>query len=556
MASDNRTGETTMARMTGGRALVEKLSQHGIDTLFALPGVQNDALFSALYDVGGRIRVVHTRHEQGAGYMAFGYAKSTGKVGAYAVVPGPGVLNTTAALATAFAASARVLCITGQIPSAMIGRGFGLLHEVPDQLAILRGLTKWAERIGHPTDVPRAMDEAFRQLAAGRPRPVAVEMPMDAMALETEVNLGNAGAIDGALPLDAEAVDKAAALLGSAERPMIVVGSGVEDAGEALLAVAEALEAPVVALQNGKGVVSDRHYLAHSGPAGNRLWADADAVLAVGTRLLLPLTQWGVDDGLKIVRIDVDPAEIQRFRPPTLGLVAEAGAALTALADALGRHNRKRASRKDELQRLKAEMAAKFADTVGPQVEYLKAIRAALPDDGFFVDELTQVGYVSRFAFPNYRPRRYITSGYQGTLGYGFAAALGVKVAHPDAAVVSVAGDGGFMFNVQELATAVQHGIGVAVVVFNDGAFGNVLRMQKDLYGGRVIATNLKNPDFVKLAETFGAAGVRAASPKELGAALTQAFARPGPTLIEVPIGEVPQPWPFIQLPRVRPKKS
>src|SRR3954468_3663907 len=202
-----------MARMTGGRALVEMLTRHGVDTLFALPGVQNDALFVALYDSGEAIRVIHPRHEQAAAYMAFGYARASGKTGAFAVVPGPGLLNTTAALATAYATNAPVLCISGQIPSNLIGRGFGLLHEVPDQLAILRGLTKWAERINHPSETGALVNEAFRQLGSGRPRPVALEMPLDIMALEGEVALPAVEAPPPPPPPDPELVDKAAALL-------------------------------------------------------------------------------------------------------------------------------------------------------------------------------------------------------------------------------------------------------------------------------------------------------------------------------------------------------
>src|SRR6202162_5464836 len=178
-----------MTRMTGGRALVEMLCRHGVDTLFALPGVQNDALFVALYDAGEALRVIHTRHEQGAAYMAFGYARASGKVGAYAVVPGPGLLNTTAALATAYATNTPVLCISGQIPSNLIGRGFGLLHEIPDQLSILRGLTKWACRINHPSETGKLVKHGFRQLRDRRPRPVALEMPLDIMAREGEVAL-------------------------------------------------------------------------------------------------------------------------------------------------------------------------------------------------------------------------------------------------------------------------------------------------------------------------------------------------------------------------------
>src|ERR1700752_3900081 len=184
--------EEAMTRMTGGGALVEMLRRHGVDTIFALPGVQNDALFVAFYDSCEALRVIHTRHEQGAAYMAFAYARASGKIGTYAVVPGPGLLNTTAALSTAFATNAPVLCISGQIPSDLIGRGFGLLHEIPDQLGILRTLTKWASRISHPTETGKLVNEAFRQLRDGRPGPVALEMPLDVMALETEVAVAEA----------------------------------------------------------------------------------------------------------------------------------------------------------------------------------------------------------------------------------------------------------------------------------------------------------------------------------------------------------------------------
>src|SRR5438876_6953420 len=213
-----------MARMTGGRALVEMLRRNGVDTVFALPGVQNDALFVAFYDAGEALRVIHTRHEQAAAYMAFGYARASGKVGAYAVVPGPGLLNTTAALATAYATNAPVLCISGQIPSNLIGRGFGLLHEIPDQLAILGGLTKWAERINHPSETGKLVNEAFRQLADGRPRPVALEMPLDIMALEGEVTLPAVEAAPPAPPPDPELLGRAAQLLAGAKQPMIYVG--------------------------------------------------------------------------------------------------------------------------------------------------------------------------------------------------------------------------------------------------------------------------------------------------------------------------------------------
>jgi len=541
-----------MTRMTGGKALVEMLRRHAVDTIFALPGVQNDALFVAFYDAGEALRVIHTRHEQGAAYMAYGYARASGTIGAYAVVPGPGLLNTTAALATAYATNAPVLCISGQIPADLIGRGFGLLHEIPDQLGILQTLTKWAARINHPTETGKLVNEAFRQLRDGRPRPAALEMPLDVMALETELTLPAAGEPPALTMPDPELIDKAAALVAKAKKPLIFVGGGAVSAAGEVLAIAEMLQAPVVSYTGGKGIVSDRHYLAQSAYAGHDLWREADVVLAVGTRLNQPQVRWGVDADLRLIRIDIDPREITRIQKPALGIVADAKPALAALNQSLGRRNPSRASRKDELEALKSRSLARLADSLGPQCAYLEAIRAELPDEGIYVEDLTQVGYVGRVAFPVYHPRTYIHSGYQGTLGFSFATALGAKVGRPDRPVVSISGDGGFMYNVQELSTAAKHGIDVVAIVFADGAYGNVRRMQKEDYGNRLIGVDLHNPNFPKMAESFGLAGVRTTTPDGLRRELAAALKRRGTTLIEVAVGEMPDPWKHLVLPRVR----
>jgi acetolactate synthase I/II/III large subunit len=541
-----------MTRMTGGGALVEMLRRHGVDTIFALPGVQNDALFVAFYDAGEALRVIHTRHEQGAAYMAFGYARASGKIGVYAVVPGPGLLNTTAALATAYATNTPVLCLSGQIASDQIGRGFGVLHEIPDQLGILQRLTKWAARIEHPTQAGKLANDAFRQLRDGRPRPVGLEIPPDVLALETEVKLPAAEAPPPPTEPDPEQIDKAAALLAEARKPLFFVGSGAVDAAEEVLAIAEVLQAPVVSFTGGKGIVSDRHYLAQPALAGHELWRETDVVLAVGTRLNQPQMRWGFDRDLKLIRIDIDPSEITRFQRPAVGIVADAKLALAALHRALEARNIRRSSRKDELDALKARTLANLAEKLGPQYAYLKAIRDELPDDGIYVEDLTQVGYVGRVAFPVYHPRSYIHSGYEGTLGFGFATALGAKVGRPDLPVVSVSGDGGFMYNVQELSTAVKHGIDIVAIVFADGAFGNVRRMQKEEYGNRLIGVDLENPQFPKMAESFGVAGVRTTTPEGLGRELAAALKRRGTTLIEVAVGEMPDPWKVIIPPRVR----
>ena len=531
-----------MKTMTTARTIVHSLVANGVDTVFGLPGVQLDALFNALHDERSRIRVIHPRHEQAAAYMALGHAQASAKTGVYVVVPGPGILNTTAALVTAYGACAPVLAITGQLPAHAIGQGYGLLHEIPDQLSLLRGLTKWAERIRHPTQAPESMRTAFHQLRSGVPRPVAVESPMDVLGLAADI--GGIEAAPGAAPVapDAGAIEEAAKLLGAAGRPVIVVGGGALHGGEALREVAEILQAPVIAHRMGRGILDDRHPLSVTQPAGARLWKRADAVLAVGTRYRHYRTAWGAA-GLATVRIDADPSQMHRLGTPTVPIVADARLALQALADALGRSGGRRASRTAEMEGLKATVRAEMLAGAGAQIAFLDALRSALPEDGIFVDEMTQMGYVAQSAFPVHAPRTFLSSGYQGTLGAGFPTALGAQAACPDRAVLSINGDGGFLFNAQELSTAVQQGLGVVAVVFEDGAYGNVKRMQEDLYGGRVIASELHNPDFVRLAESFGAVGVRADTPDALRDAVAAAWGRRVPTVVNVRVGRFPDPF-------------
>ena len=487
--------------------------------------------------------------------MALGHAMATGGPSAYVVVPGPGFLNTTAALSTAYAVNAPVLALTGQIQQSMIGRNVGLLHELPDQLSIMRGLTKWADRIHAPAEAPGLINEAFRRLLSGRRRPVALECAMDTWARRAPVELIATPAQADSCPVDDEAVERAAKLLGAAERPMIVVGGGAQDAGEFVRLIAEMLDAPVMTGRMGQGVLDGRHKLSVTMPAGYRFWGEADVVLAVGTRLQPQQQNWGLDDSLKIIRIDVDSEELDRQRKPEIGIVGDAAATLKALANRLARHNAKRNGRAEAVAEIKAAASKRIRETLAPQVAYLDAIRKALPEDGILVDELTQMGYAARLAYPTYKPRTFLSPGYQGTLGWGYATSLGAKSAKPDTPVVSISGDGGFLFTAMEMATAAQHGIGVVAVVFSDGAYGNVRRIQQQSFNNRTIASDLRNPDFVKLAESFGLDAVRVKSPEALGAEISRGIAKGGPMLIDCPVGQLPDPWPLVQVPRIRPRK-
>lgn len=540
-----------MTQLTGGEAAVKTLIAHGIHTLFGLPGVQNDWLYNALHDAQDQIRVIHTRHEQGAGYMALGYTLATGEIGVFNVVPGPGLLNASAALATAYGLNAPVFCLTGQIPSRQIGKGLGVLHEIPDQLAILRGLTKWAERATSAADVPGIIYAAFAELQNGRPRPVAVEIPMDVLAAKGVVELAVRPALVTRPQPDLDLLEQAAKALGQAKRPLLFVGSGAQNVSAEVRELATMLEAPVVGYRTGMGIMDGRHYLSVHLPPAHELWKTTDAVLLIGTHGRIPLKGWGVDDEMTLIKIDIDPDTHNLFHPPDIAITARAEETLPLLLERIAAHNGKRDSREEELLALKANWEQQTA-YLEPQKSYLNVIREELGEDGIFVDELTQVGFTSRIAYPVYHPRTYISTGYMGTLGYGFPTGLGVKVAKPAVPVISVAGDGGFMFAVQELATAVQHHIDLITIVFNNNQYGNVQQMQKNLYGNRVIATDLVNPDFVKLAESFGAQGLRATTPNELHHAIQQGQKTNLPTLIEVPVGDLPSVDRFRKLPKVR----
>jgi acetolactate synthase-1/2/3 large subunit len=536
-----------MTVMTTGDAIVESLIAHGVDTVFGIPGAHMYDFNDALARRRDAIRFITARHEQGAAYMAYGYAKSSGRVGVYSVVPGPGVLNSAAALCTAYGATAPVLCITGNIMSHLIGRGRGQLHELPDQLALLRGLTKWAERIDHPTAAPQVMAEAFRQLASGRIRPVAVEAPWDVFGQKAEVApAARLPPIPAPTP-DPEAIAAAAKLIGAAKRPLITVGAGAQHAGEAVLRLASLLQAPVTAHRSGKGVVSDDSRYALNSVAAYEYWKEADLLIGIGSRLELQHFRWRwLPPNVKIIRIDIDPTEMVRLKPH-VGIVADSLAGTAALTEALAASSAQpRASNERELAELRARAHGAIR-RVQPQMGYIDAIREVLPRDGFFVEEICQAGFTSRFGFPVYGPRQYVTCGYQDNLGFGFGTALGVKVAHPGRPVVAVCGDGGFMFGSQELATAVQYRIPVVTVLFNNASYGNVRRDQLEQYRSRILGADLVNPDFGKFTESFGALALRAENPAQLRAALDRALQADTPAVIEVPIerGAETSPWPL-----------
>ncbi len=540
--------------MSGGEAIVQSLLQNDVDTVFGIPGAQTYPIFDALARVQSRIRTIGARHEQAAAYMAFGYAKSLGCPGVYSVVPGPGVLNTMAALCTAWGANVPVLCLTGQIPREAMGKLRGHLHELPDQIATLKTLTKWSVRIERASDAPKIINEAFRIMSSGRPGPVSVEMCWDDMAQNEMVGILPRAEIDPLPPVKKSEIESAVKLIRNANNPIILVGSGALHASDAVLKLAEVLQAPVGAFRGGRGVVSEDHVLGVSSVAAHDLWRDSDVLIGIGTRLEMPYMRWSNPMGAVVnplapphlIRIDIDPLEMTRLVPHA-GIVADSNEGTRALTKALKAHYKPRPTALSDIAYSKTWANEKVQE-IKPHVDYLKVIREALPRDGFFVEEISQIGFASQFAFPVYEPRTYVTCGFQGNLGFGFQAALGVKAGNPDKVVISVTGDGGFMFGVQELATAAQENIGLITIIMNNSAFANVRRDMRRIYKRPPIGSDLKNPDFIALSEAFGIKAYAVEDPAGLKIALETVIKEGGPAVIEVKVDRNTEksPWKYI----------
>ena len=515
-----------MTKMTGGQALAKSLHREGVRVVFGLPGAGQYEAIDGIYEEP-EIRYFTTRHEQATTHMADGYARVSGNIAAALVIPGAGVFNASTGIATAHAVSSPILVVTGRHDQSS-----------SDEMASIRQITKWAARAVSPADVPAVIHEAFRYLKTGRPRPVYIEVPHEVLAAEEGVKLLEPESHDP-LTGEPEHVAQAAHLLAEAQRPAIWAGTGVQRSGasQVLQALAEHLQAPVVTGREGKGAISDHHPLS-LGMAELRFdplrkWlAQRDVILVVGTTARVS----GDVNKQQVIRIDIDRAEIEREAHHGVGILGDARCCLEAIYSIVSNTTRPRPSCGGEVRAINT---ARFDPKIQlqPQWGFIQAIRAAIPDDGIFVQGMNQIGYYSRNYYPVYEPRSYLISA--GNLGVAFPVALGAKIAKPDKAVVVASGDGGFLYNSQELATAVQYSINVVVIVFNDNAYGNVLRAQIEQFDGHVLGTELYNPDFVKLAEAYGVRGVRVHDAGGLESALGEALAADAPRVIEVPVGRL-----------------
>jgi acetolactate synthase-1/2/3 large subunit len=531
--------------MTGAEALVTLLARDGVETVFGLPGVQIVDAIDAIYR-DGRIRWISTRHEQTAAYMAYGDALSSGKVGVAMVLPGPGALNTMAAIGTAYAASAPVLLISGQIESQHIGFHRGVLHELDEQTDIFRYITKYTARARRAEDIPDILSQALRQLKTGRPRPAEIEVPYDLWSKKGDMTFPVTERLTPISPEPGD-IEKAIAILKKARRPMILAGRGAIKAGvgREITQLAGQLRAPVVMTPEGQGLITVTHpfYGGNFTLWLNPIFQEADAIIVVGSRLRASgNTRLNLKPEVKVIQVDCDTGELGRNHRIDLGISADAGLTLNALIKGLGNGSGSRWEEK-EIAGLRTRLKNRLEKAAPLQMSIIEEIHEGLGDDGIIVPDVTNVGYWCDIAYPVNKIYSYIDSSYFATLGFAFPTALGAKAGNPDRPVVAICGDGGFPYASAELATAVQEKINVIVLLFTDNAYGTVTNIQRRQFGGRYIGNKLHNPDYVKFAEALGAGGIRVENHKEIGKALRPALEADKPVIIEIPVPALEEPW-------------
>jgi thiamine pyrophosphate-dependent acetolactate synthase large subunit-like protein len=532
---NSRTASTGMtANQTCGQAAIALLEAHGVDTVFGIPGVHTLELYRGLAE--SRIRHVAVRHEQGAGFMADGYARASGRPGVCVVITGPGLLNAATAIGQAFSDSVPVLALSSVNARDDLGKGRGRLHEITSQQATMAPLTAFSRTVDRPDGLAPAMADAFAAFRTGRPRPVHLEIPLDVLQ-EAAPPAAPAAAPSVPAPNPAE-ITAAARLIDEAERPFLIAGGGTVDCAEAVRALVDKAGLLACMTVAGKGVVPDDHpqcvggTMAY-GPVQEAL-AAADLVIAIGTELA-ETDSWTDRVPIKgrLIRVDIDPVTLKRDYPPTLGLRAEAGAVLARLVPAVAARPERAAAAAAQAAGLKKLHRGSLGGLALRHGRVLDALRQALPEDGIVASDMTQIAYTANHWFPCRRPRCWFHPNGFGTLGYALPAAIGAKLACPDRAVVALAGDAGLLFTVQELGTAAELGLPLAILLWNNDSLGQIAG-DMVARGIPAIGVKQKNPDFLALARAFGCHAVRPDSLAGLGEALTQAFAADRPTLIEV----------------------
>ncbi|UCD58065.1 MAG: thiamine pyrophosphate-binding protein [Candidatus Hydrogenedentota bacterium] len=529
-----------MESLKGGHALVKALRAHGVEYVFGIPGSHILSIYDGLIEESD-IKPVLARHEQGAAFMADGYARVSRKPGVVLVTAGPGVLNAMTGMLEAYHSSSPVMLIGGEVDIEHLGREWGALHELKNQIGILESVTKWRRCITDPSGIPAAVHEAFHQLYSGCPKPVALSIPYDVLDSDAEFEIWGEVREMERVEADEEVISHVVDILIEASAPAILAGWGAawSDGGDEIRKLSEILECPIITTERGKGVVSDDHpnvlgSILSGGPVLGVL-GKADSILALGTRFDEATTfQWRfrMRDGCSLIHIDINRNEIGKIYPVKLGLSKDVRTVLRQiLKEIRSRIVATGSSRLKEFERAKKGAREKQKDTKG--LRYVDAMANCLPEDAIVVSDTTIASAWTGRYLPMHRPCSYLGPDGSTTMGFALPAAVGAKLASPERPVVAVCGDGGFMFTAPELATAVQHGVKVIVVVFNDGGYGWI-RFMQDMYFGRRIQSDLVNPDFTRFAESFGVEGVRVDSPGGLLSALSSALGSDSMVLIEV----------------------
>ena len=524
------------AAWTVGRYVVETLVANGIDTVLGIPGVHNIELYRGL--ARAPLRHFLVRHEQNAGFAADGYARACGRAAAAFVISGPGLTNALTALAQAYSDSVPLLLVASAPVRASLGRGWGVLHEIADQCAIAAQVTGFSGSARTHHEVRDHLRAAFAALRATRARPAYIDIPLDLIASTTALR---PEVFPPAAPLpsaDADQIAAATALLGGAQRPLIIAGGGARHGGAALSQLAQTLDAYVITTVAGKGVLPEGHpaSLGASLPYAStqQLAAGADVVIAAGTELSETdiFTTTRLPLGGRLIRVDVDPAKLADHYQAELAIRGDAAATLAQLAGRLEpRHAWRSARGPGEAHR--ARIDAQLRASWGSALAALAAMRTALPEDAMLFSDMTQIAYLGCYAFPVQHPGLWHHPSGYGTLGYALPAAIGAKLAAPERPVVALAGDFGVQFTLQELMTAVEHQLSVPVVIWNNGSLGQI-RDDMQANGIPPIDVTARNPDFVALAAACGAHGQRVKEGVHLTEALHGALVRSGPTLIEI----------------------
>lgn len=523
------------APWTVGRYVVETLAANGIDTVFGIPGVHNIELYRGLELA--RLRHVLVRHEQNAGFAADGYARATGHLAAAFVISGPGLSNALTALAQAYSDSVPLLVVASSPVRRSLGQRWGVLHELHDQRALAADVTAYAGSARTPGQVRDQLRAAFAALRGHRPRPAYLDIPLDLLAEPTVLRPQALPPPPPPLAPDGDSLLAAAGLLATAQRPLFIAGGGARAAGAALRTLLEATDGYLVTTVAGKGVVADSHPASLGAtlpyrPTQERI-AAADVVLAAGTELsetdLYTTTRLPIPG--QLIRLDTDPVKLGDHYEADVAVRGDAAAGLRILAGDV-RARRGWRSAEGDAAGHRSRIEAQLDGAGRSMLAAVRALRAALPADGVVFSDMTQIAYLGNFAFAAERPGVWFHPSGYGALGYALPAAIGAKIAQPQRAVVALAGDFGVQFTLQELATAVELDLSVAVVVWNNGALGQI-RDDMRAAGIAPIGVVARNPDFVALAGAYDAGSARVHSAAALTEALRAALDRPGPTLIE-----------------------